>query len=77
LVNRYEVQQQLAKKSGKRILLARDLLTYDLVIVKLLPLSSEFEWDDVKLFEREAQTLKFFFMPSLYTALFRLDLLQN
>jgi serine/threonine protein kinase len=58
LANRYEVQQQLAKKSGKRILLARDLLTYDLVIVKLLPLSSEFEWDDVKLFEREAQTLK-------------------
>ncbi len=58
LTNRYEVEQQLGKESGQQTVLARDLLTYDLVIVKLLTFSSEFEWDDLKLFEREAQTLK-------------------
>lgn len=58
LANRYEVQQQLGKKSGRRTLLARDLVTGDLVIVKLLAFSSDFEWDDLKLFEREAETLK-------------------
>lgn len=58
LANRYEVQQQLGKKSGRRTLLARDSVTGDLVIVKLLAFSSDFEWDDLKLFEREAETLK-------------------
>mgnify|MGYP000371394074 CR=1 FL=1 len=54
----YEVQQQLAKKAGRRTLLARDLQTRALVVVKLLSFSSDFEWDDFKLFEREAETLK-------------------
>ncbi|MTJ06941.1 serine/threonine-protein kinase [Anabaena sp. UHCC 0204] len=58
LGNRYEVQQQLGKKSGRRTLLATDLVTGKSVIVKLLAFSSDFEWDDLKLFEREAQTLK-------------------
>ena len=58
LANRYEVQQQLGKKAGRRTFLATDLLTGKSVIVKLLAFSSDFEWDDLKLFEREAQTLK-------------------
>ncbi|WP_016950694.1 serine/threonine-protein kinase [Anabaena sp. PCC 7108] len=65
LANRYEVQQQLGKKSGRRTLLARDLVTGDLVIVKLLAFSSDFEWDTLKLFEREAQTLKSLSHPSI------------
>ncbi|MFH7025847.1 MAG: serine/threonine protein kinase [Heteroscytonema crispum UTEX LB 1556] len=56
--SRYEVQQQLGKKAGRRTLLARDVLTQELVIVKLLSFGSDFEWDDLKLFEREAETLK-------------------
>lgn len=58
LANRYAVQQQLGKKAGRRTFLASDLVTGKSVIVKLLAFSSDFEWDDLKLFEREAQTLK-------------------
>ncbi|MDZ7956748.1 MAG: serine/threonine-protein kinase [Aulosira sp. DedQUE10] len=58
LSSRYEVQQQLGKKSGRRTLLAHDLLTQELVVVKLLSFGGDFEWDDLKLFEREAETLK-------------------
>ncbi|WP_414529063.1 serine/threonine protein kinase [Nodularia chucula] len=58
LDHRYEVQQVLGKKSGRRSLLARDKVTGELVVVKLLTFNSDFEWDDLKLFEREAETLK-------------------
>ncbi len=58
LANRYEVQKQLGKKAGRRTLLAKDLKTEELVIVKLLSFGSDFQWDDLKLFEREAETLK-------------------
>ena len=55
---RYEIQQQLGKKSGRRTLLARNLDSQGLVVIKLLSLYSDFEWDDLKLFEREAEILK-------------------
>jgi serine/threonine protein kinase len=58
LSDRYEIQQQLGKKAGRRSLLARDLKTEELVVIKLLCFDSDFEWDDLKLFEREAETLK-------------------
>ncbi|WP_017651440.1 serine/threonine protein kinase [Fortiea contorta] len=58
LVNRYEIQQQLGKKAGRRTLLACDLQTHELVVIKLLSFGSDFEWDSLKLFEREAETLK-------------------
>ncbi|OBQ36446.1 MAG: serine/threonine protein kinase, partial [Anabaena sp. CRKS33] len=58
LANRYEIQQQLGKKAGRRTFLATDLVTGKSVIVKLLAFGGDFEWDDLKLFEREAQTLK-------------------
>lgn len=58
LYNRYEIQEQLGKKAGRRTLLAKDLNTENLVVIKLLTFSHEFEWDDLKLFEREADTLK-------------------
>jgi len=56
--SRYEIQQQLGKKAGRRSLLARDLQTEELVVIKLLSFNSDLEWDDLKLFEREAETLK-------------------
>ncbi|WP_414586928.1 serine/threonine protein kinase [Scytonema sp. PCC 10023] len=65
LGDRYEVQQQLGKKAGRQTLLARDLLTNEFVVVKLLCFSSDFEWDDLKLFEREAETLKKIAHPSI------------
>ena len=58
LANRYEIQQRLGKKAGRSTFLATDVVTGKSVIVKLLAFSSDFEWDDLKLFEREAQTLK-------------------
>ncbi|MEH2289945.1 serine/threonine protein kinase [Nostoc sp.] len=58
LSERYEVQQLLGKKAGRRTLLARDLQTQELVVIKLLSFGDDFEWDSLKLFEREAETLK-------------------
>jgi serine/threonine protein kinase len=58
LGKRYEVQQQLGKRAGRRTLLARDIKTQELVVIKLLSFGNDFEWDDLKLFEREAKTLK-------------------
>ena len=55
---RYEVQQQLGKRAGRRTLLARDIKTQELVVIKLLSFGNDFEWDDLKFFEREAETLK-------------------
>jgi serine/threonine protein kinase len=62
---RYEILQLLGKKSGRRTLLAKDIDNGELVIVKLLAFSSDFEWDDLKLFEREAETLKSLSHPSI------------
>lgn len=58
LNRRYEVQRQLGKKAGRQTLLACDLETLELVVVKLLSFGNDFEWDNLKLFEREAETLK-------------------
>lgn len=58
LAARYQVQRQLGKNAGRRTLLARDLETQAMVVIKLLSLGSDFEWADLKLFEREAETLR-------------------
>lgn len=65
LGDRYELQRQLGKNSGKRTLLARDLQTQTPVVIKLLPLDSETEWDDLKLFEREAEILQQLSHPAI------------
>ncbi|GAB4179184.1 MAG: hypothetical protein Fur006_12250 [Coleofasciculaceae cyanobacterium] len=73
--SRYEIQQRLGKKAGRQTLLARDLNTQELVVIKLLTFSSDFNWDDLKLFEREAQTLQSLTHPALprYLDSFELD----
>lgn len=76
LRERYEVQQQLGKKSGRKTLLARNLETQELVVIKLLTFSIDLEWDDLKLFEREAETLQALCHPAIprYLNYFELDL---
>ncbi len=58
LNERYQVQNLLREKAGRKTLLALDLTTEKLVIIKLLVFNNQFVWDDLKLFEREAQTLQ-------------------
>ncbi|MBV6624030.1 MAG: serine/threonine protein kinase [Rivularia sp. (in: Bacteria)] len=58
LKDRYEIQRQLGKNLGRKTLLAKDLETEELVVVKLLSFDNEFDWQDLKLFEREAQILE-------------------
>ena len=65
LGDRYEVQQQLSKKAGRQTLLVRDLETQKLAVIKLLTFDSDFEWDDLKLFEREATILKTISHPAI------------
>ncbi len=65
ILGNYEIQSELSKKAGKRTLLARDLRTQESVVIKLLLFNDEFEWDDLKLFEREVEILKNLTHPKL------------
>src|ERR671932_1463982 len=60
LQERYQLSQRLGNNAGRQTWLAVDLATQarERVIVKLLPFSPQIHWDDLKLFEREAQVLK-------------------
>ncbi|MBE9028296.1 hypothetical protein IQ266_00815 [filamentous cyanobacterium LEGE 11480] len=60
LNDRYQLKQRLGHPAaGRQTWLAQDQhQTGQLVVVKLLVFNSEFNWDDRKLFEREAQGLK-------------------
>lgn len=60
LHERYQLKQQLGNNAGRQTWLAVDLATQtkERVIVKLLPFTPQIHWDDLKLFEREAQVLK-------------------
>ncbi|OWY69189.1 serine/threonine protein kinase [cyanobacterium TDX16] len=75
LEQRYEIIQPLAKKAGRRTLLARDRKTEELVVVKLLSFASDFEWDALKLFEREAKILQAISHPAIprYLDYYELD----
>ena len=72
---RYEVQQQLGKKAGRRTLLVRDLKTQELAILKLLTFDSDYGLEELKLFKRDAETLKTLNHPSIprYLNYFELD----
>lgn len=59
IADRYQLQQKLGHNAGRQTWLAADLQTdSELVIVKLLAFGDQVQWDDLKLFEREAQILK-------------------
>ncbi|MBD1893399.1 serine/threonine-protein kinase [Coleofasciculus sp. FACHB-129] len=65
LRDRYHIQCQLGHNSGRRTLLAQDLQTQELVVLKILTFNSDFRWEDLKLFEREAETLKSLSHPAI------------
>lgn len=64
LGDRYEIERQLGRKSGRWTLLARDLRTEELVILKILCIDDEALLDDLKLFQREIETLQTLTHPS-------------
>ncbi len=56
---RYQLQSQLGLNSGRQTWLAKDLeANGEFVVVKLLTFGGDVQWEDLKLFEREAQVLK-------------------
>ena len=65
LHDRYSIQSLLGRKTGRRTFLASDLATDLPVVIKLLLFNPDFTWDDLKLFEREAETLKALDHPAI------------
>ena len=60
LQERYQLKQQLGQNAGRQTWLAQDLAKQpaEPVIVKLLAFGDQVQWDNLKLFEREANVLK-------------------
>ena len=58
LQNRYQLKQKLGHNASRQTWLAQDLNAQERVVVKLLTFSDQVEWDNLRLFEREAQVLK-------------------
>jgi serine/threonine protein kinase len=56
---RYQLERQLGQNAGRDTWLAKDLQKEnELVVVKLLAFGGNVQWEDLKLFEREANVLK-------------------
>ncbi|MGD1898746.1 MAG: serine/threonine protein kinase [Phormidesmis sp.] len=64
-LSRYALRKELSHKAGRRTFLATDLETQTPVIVKVLQLGKGFQWDDLKLFEREAKILQQISYPTI------------
>jgi len=76
LKKRYQLQQKLGRTAaGRQTWLATDLQSNEQVTVKLLAFSPEMQWDEFKLFEREAQVLQALNHPRIprYRDYFSLD----
>ncbi|GAB4172039.1 MAG: serine/threonine-protein kinase [Coleofasciculaceae cyanobacterium] len=60
LQERYQLKQKLGQNAGRQTWLAEDLAKQptESVIVKLLAFGDQVQWDNLKLFEREANVLK-------------------
>ncbi len=56
--NRYQLDTLLSEKPGRRTFLAIDLQTQTRVIIKFLLFNLGITWEEVKLFEREAEVLQ-------------------
>ena len=72
----YQVRQHLGRRGSRETLLAENINTNELVVVKILKFGLDAAWDDFKLFEREALTLKNLTHPAIphYLDYFELDL---
>jgi len=77
LHERYQLKQKLGQNAGRQTWLAEDIRVSptELVVVKLLAFGGEVQWDDLKLFEREAQILKQLHHPRIpkYRDYFHID----
>ena len=75
LNNRYQVQSYLGNKANQNTVLAKDLQTQNLVVVKLFIFGNNADWNVFKLFEREALTLKMLSHPAIpnYLDYFEVD----
>jgi len=75
--SRYQLKQKLGQNAGRQTWLAEDMEVSpaELVIVKLLSFGGEVQWDNLKLFEREAQILKQLNCPRIpqYRDYFHID----
>lgn len=59
LQERYQLQQRLGRTAaGHQTWLAVDLESQEQVTLKMLAFSPEMQWEELKLFEREAQVLQ-------------------
>ena len=60
LQQRYQLKQKLAQNAGRQTWLAEDISIQpaETVILKFLSFGEQFQWQDLKLFEREADILK-------------------
>jgi serine/threonine protein kinase len=65
LKERYLIRKELSNKDGRITYLARDRVLEKLVIIKVLLFSDRFQWENFKLFEREAQTLQNLDFPAI------------
>ena len=65
LDDRYQLQESLGKHGGRETFLAKDLQTGKRVVIKRLTFGYNLNWDLVKLFEREAQTLSTLLHPAI------------
>jgi serine/threonine protein kinase len=58
LDNRYQLQKKLGQNNSRQTWLAISLVSQQQVILKLLTLNPQMQWEEHKLFEREGQVLK-------------------
>lgn len=65
LQGRYEIQKMLGDRYGRKTFLARDRHTQTFVVIKQLLFHSELKWEALRLFEREANTLKSLSHPAI------------
>ncbi|PAX53547.1 serine/threonine protein kinase [Brunnivagina elsteri CCALA 953] len=75
LVERYQLQRILGESASRQTWLALDLTNQEPVVVKLLLASDNLQWDNLRLFEREAKVLRqleHFYIPQ-YRDSFVLD----
>jgi serine/threonine protein kinase len=76
LQERYQLQRQLGRTAaGRQTWLAKDLQSNEQVTLKLLAFSPQMQWEELKLFEREAQVLQALDHPRIprYRDYFSLD----
>lgn len=65
LQEKYRLQKQLSHNATRQTWLAEKIESQQKVIVKLLPFSPQTQWQDLKLFEREAQVLQHLDLPKI------------